>query len=115
VDPLTRLAYQAHAGDKRALEAFVQTSYDQVWRLCAAVARAMASLALPAKVMGRLIATGEALEPYRLLSPDGEVVRAVSAFFADLRAAGRSEADDRHDVLGRPHEEVAQHVPFLWH
>jgi RNA polymerase sigma-70 factor (ECF subfamily) len=37
VDPLTRLAYQAQAGDRRALEVFVETSYDQVWRLCAAL------------------------------------------------------------------------------
>lgn len=35
VDPLTRLAYQAQGGDRQALEAFVETSYDQVWRLCA--------------------------------------------------------------------------------
>jgi RNA polymerase sigma-70 factor (ECF subfamily) len=35
VDPLTRLAQHAQAGDRRALEAFVETSYDQVWRLCA--------------------------------------------------------------------------------
>lgn len=37
VDPLTRLAQHAQAGDRRALEAFVETSYDQVWRLCAAL------------------------------------------------------------------------------
>jgi RNA polymerase sigma-70 factor (ECF subfamily) len=35
VDPLTRLARQAAAGDARALGAFVEAAYDQVWRLCA--------------------------------------------------------------------------------
>ena len=35
VDPLTWLALQARAGDADALGAFVGTSYEQVWRLCA--------------------------------------------------------------------------------
>jgi RNA polymerase sigma-70 factor (ECF subfamily) len=35
VDALSRLAHQAGAGDPRALEAFAETGYDQVWRLCA--------------------------------------------------------------------------------
>ncbi len=35
VDPLTRLALQARAGDADALGAFVETGYEQVWRLCA--------------------------------------------------------------------------------
>ena len=37
VDALARLADAAAAGDGRALEAFVEASYDQVWRLCAAL------------------------------------------------------------------------------
>ena len=35
MDPLTRLAHGARAGDDQALEALVQATYDQVWRLCA--------------------------------------------------------------------------------
>lgn len=35
VDDLTRLALNARAGDDRALEAFVDVAYEQVWRLCA--------------------------------------------------------------------------------
>lgn len=35
VDGLTRLANAARTGDKRALEAFVDAAYEQVWRLCA--------------------------------------------------------------------------------
>ena len=34
VDPLTRLAYGARAGDGDALEAFVEAAYGQVWQLC---------------------------------------------------------------------------------
>lgn len=37
VDPLTRLAHQARAGDARALESFVEAGYEQVWRLCASL------------------------------------------------------------------------------
>jgi len=40
VDALTRLARAAQDGDERALEDFVEASYDQVWRLCAALVRA---------------------------------------------------------------------------
>ncbi len=35
VDPLTRLALRARAGDADALGEFVETGYEQVWRLCA--------------------------------------------------------------------------------
>jgi hypothetical protein len=42
--------------------------------------------------VGRLVATGDPIEPYRLAGPDGAAVEAVSMFFADLLAAGRSEA-----------------------
>jgi RNA polymerase sigma-70 factor (ECF subfamily) len=37
VDLLTRLAHNARGGDSRALEVFVENSYDQVWRLCASL------------------------------------------------------------------------------
>ena len=37
VDPVTRLALLAGAGDEQALEEFVGATYDQVWRLCAAL------------------------------------------------------------------------------
>ena len=40
VDALTRLARAAQHGDERALEAFVEVSYDQVWRLCAGLVSA---------------------------------------------------------------------------
>jgi RNA polymerase sigma-70 factor (ECF subfamily) len=37
VDPLSRLACQARRGDGGALEALVETGYEPVWRLCAAL------------------------------------------------------------------------------
>jgi hypothetical protein len=41
---------------------------------------------------GRLVATGNRYEPYRLLDPDGVLVEAVTAYFRDLLAAGRAES-----------------------
>jgi RNA polymerase sigma-70 factor, ECF subfamily len=37
MDELTRLAHSARLGDRRALRAFVDASYPEVWRLCAAL------------------------------------------------------------------------------
>lgn len=37
VDQLTRLAHSARAGDRRALQAFIDASYPEVWRLCQAL------------------------------------------------------------------------------
>jgi integrase len=42
--------------------------------------------------VGRLEATEDPLDPYRLIGPDGLVVGAVTAFFRHLLAAGRSPA-----------------------
>ena len=44
---------------------------------------------------GRLVATGDRWEPYRLLDGDGVVVEAARAYFGHLQAAGRSEATVR--------------------
>lgn len=37
VDPLSRLAYAAQAGDERALADLVEAAYEPIWRLCAAL------------------------------------------------------------------------------
>jgi site-specific recombinase XerD len=39
---------------------------------------------------GRLVTTGDAREPYRVIGPSGEVVGPVSAFLRDLLASGKS-------------------------
>ena len=60
----------------------------------------LAYLAVPAT--GRLVATGERWEPYRLVDADGVTVGAARAYFGHLQAAGRSEATIRSygvDVL----------------
>jgi len=41
--------------------------------------------------VGRLAATGDRYEPYRLAGGDGTVVEPVTAYFRDLLAAGRGE------------------------
>jgi len=53
----------------------------------------LAYLAVPAT--GRLVATGERWEPYRLVDADGVTVGAARAYFGHLQAAGRSEATIR--------------------
>ena len=44
---------------------------------------------------GRLVTTGDAHEPYRVVGPDGGIVEPVSVFLRDLLAAGRSESTVR--------------------
>ena len=41
---------------------------------------------------GRLVATGDDREPFRVVGPDGDVVEPVSVFLRDLLASGKSEA-----------------------
>jgi len=55
--------------------------------------RDLAALAVPQG--GRMVATGDRYEPYRLVGADGVVVAAAESFFRDLLAAGRAEATVR--------------------
>lgn len=59
--------------------------------------------------VGRLLATGNPLDPYRLVDPDGTVLKAVSTFFADLQAAGRSPATVRSYGM-----DLLRWFRFLW-
>jgi integrase len=57
---------------------------------------------LPVPLAGSLQTTGDRWEPYRIVDAFGEPVTAVTEFFRDLQAAGRSEATLRsygHDLL----------------
>ena len=67
----------------------------------------LAALVVPQA--GRLIATGEEWEPFRLLDADGQEVEAVSAFLRDLQAAGRSPATARSYGL-----DLLRWFRFLW-
>jgi hypothetical protein len=55
--------------------------------------RDLAALVVP--FAGGLVGTGNRYEPYRLVAADGMTVKAVSAYFQDLLAAGRAEATVR--------------------
>jgi hypothetical protein len=56
-----------------------------------------AGLVVP--LAGRLVASGDRWEPYRLLDGDGVCVAAARVFFGHLQAAGRSEATVRSHGL----------------
>jgi site-specific recombinase XerD len=58
---------------------------------------------------GRLFATGDPWEPYRLLDPSGEVVGPAAAFFGELQAAGRSAATQRSYGM-----DLLRWFRFLW-
>jgi len=59
--------------------------------------------------VGLLAATGSKWEPYRLLDPAGRPVTAATAFFADLLAAGRSQATVRSYGM-----DLLRWFRFLW-
>ncbi len=55
--------------------------------------RDLAALVVPQA--GRLVATGDRYEPYRLVDGEGMAVAAAAAFFQDLLAAGRADSTVR--------------------
>lgn len=69
--------------------------------------RDLAGLRMP--TVGSMVATGSRWEPYRLVDADGGTVDAVEAFFADLLAAGRSEATVRSYGM-----DLLRWFRFLW-
>src|SRR5262250_1657088 len=66
-----------------------------------------AGLVVP--LAGRLVATGDRWEPYRLLDSRGMPVDAARAYFGHLQAAGRSEATIRSYGL-----DLLRWFRFLW-
>ena len=58
---------------------------------------------------GRVIATGDRYEPYRMLDADGVGVEPVTAFFRDMLAAGRAEATVRSYGM-----DLLRWFRFLW-
>jgi integrase len=67
----------------------------------------LAGLVVP--FAGRLVATGERWEPYRLVDGDGVAVEAAGAYFGHLQAAGRSELTIRSYGL-----DLLRWFRFLW-
>ena len=58
---------------------------------------------------GRVVATGDPWEPYRLLDPDGAAVEPVAAYLRDLQAAGRAPATARSYAL-----DLLRWFRFVW-
>src|ERR1022692_2327696 len=71
------------------------------------LSRDLAALVVPQA--GRLIATGDRYEPYRLVDADGVVVAAATAYFRDLLAAGRAESTVRSYGM-----DLLRWFRFLW-
>ncbi|MDQ2874167.1 MAG: tyrosine-type recombinase/integrase [Actinomycetota bacterium] len=67
----------------------------------------LAALVIPQA--GRLVATGDRYEPYRLVGADGVAVVAVVAWFRDLLAAGRAESTIRSYGM-----DLLRWYRFLW-
>ncbi len=59
--------------------------------------------------VGRVVATGDRYEPYRLVDAGGAVVVAVTAYFRELLAAGRAEATVRSYGM-----DLLRWFRFLW-
>ncbi|MGV9870161.1 tyrosine-type recombinase/integrase [Rhodococcus koreensis] len=70
-------------------------------------ARDLAALVVP--LAGSLEETGDPWLPFRLIDPSGAAVEAVSAYFRDLQAAGRSEATIRSYGM-----DLLRWFRFLW-
>lgn len=62
VDPLSRLAEQARAGDDRALGALVEAAYEPTWRLCATLVDAHSADDLAQEAILRVVGS---LQGYR--------------------------------------------------
>src|ERR1039457_5419878 len=69
--------------------------------------RDLAALVVPQA--GRLVATGDRYEAYRLVDADGAAVAAATAYFRDLLAAGRAEATIRSYGM-----DLLRWSRFLW-
>jgi integrase len=69
--------------------------------------RDLAAMVVPQ--VGRLVETGDVCDPYRLVDGDGSVVGAVTEYFRDLQAAGRSVATLRSYGL-----DLLRWFRFLW-
>ncbi|MHB8246089.1 MAG: tyrosine-type recombinase/integrase [Acidimicrobiales bacterium] len=69
--------------------------------------RDLSTIVLPQ--IGSLQSTGDSWEPFRVLDPNGTPVPAVSAWFADLQAAGRS-----HTTVRSYGTDLLRWFRFLW-
>ena len=69
--------------------------------------RDLAGLVVP--LAGRLVATGDRWEPFRLVDADGKTVGAAGLYFGHLQAAGRAELTVRSYGM-----DLLRWFRFLW-
>ena len=93
VDALTRLAHQAGLGDARALETFVETSFEPVWRLCATLVDPQSADDLAQETFARAVS---ALPGFRGASTARTWLLAIARHTCldELRARGRRRSRD---------------------
>lgn len=97
MDVLTRLARQAGAGDPRALNAFVEAGYDQVWRLCAALVDEQTADDLAQETFTRVV---RALPAFRRESSARTWLLAIARHVCLDELRGRSRRRRRDAVMG---------------
>lgn len=101
VDELSRLARAAGAGDRRALELFVRSAYDQVWSYCSAFVSPDRADDLAQDTFARAV---RALAGYRGESTAKTWLFAVARHVCldDLRARQRQSRND--NAAAHPHQ-----------
>jgi len=97
MDPLTRLARQAGAGDARALGAFVEAGYDQVWRLCATLVDGQSADDLSQETFTRAV---RALPRFRGESSARTWLLAIARHVCLDELRGRARRRGRHARMG---------------
>jgi RNA polymerase sigma-70 factor, ECF subfamily len=110
VDALTRLALAARDGDRAALDRLLESSYDQVWRLCARVVDVAGADDLAQDTFLRAVGSlptfrGDASARTWLLAI------ARNTCMDELRTRSRRRARDASLAVGRHDQERAQADP----
>ncbi len=103
MDSLTRLAWRAGAGDARALEALVESAYEPVWRLCAALVGGQSADDLSQETFFQVV---RALPSFRGESSALTWILAIARHVCLDELRSRSRRRRRDAVLG-PGQDVA--------
>jgi RNA polymerase sigma-70 factor (ECF subfamily) len=104
VDPLSNFVHNARLGDRRALDAFVEGTYDAVWRLCAALVDAQGADDLTQETYVRVV---RALPNFRGESSARTWALSIARHVCLDELRGRARRRRRDDALGRGKGPVA--------
>jgi RNA polymerase sigma-70 factor (ECF subfamily) len=96
VDPLSRLAREAQAGDDQALAALIEAAYEPIWRLCAALTDADSADDLAQEAVLRAV---RSLHSYRGESAARTWLLAVARHTCLDEIRARSRRRHRNDTL----------------